>query len=228
MLRRAEAAAIPVCDAWRKSVDRFLADTGRQPSPDHVLILVDRSAGYRPGNVRWVSKSERQQFVAHARRIRFRGQEMSLSAWARELGILPATLRDRLSRMPVEKALSTGERIAPESVAQSRRKSSRHKWVYHRKSDGRWEARYKLDGRLLYLGIYPKEAQAAAAVTRKQIEVQAEKTAATIRRRHKSRSREWTVSRLRGLVDDVSTAVNTTREAGLRPEKRRRVKCSSG
>jgi hypothetical protein len=41
-----------VCPEWRSFV-RFLADVGRRPSPDHMLVRIDKGAGFGPTNVEW-------------------------------------------------------------------------------------------------------------------------------------------------------------------------------
>jgi hypothetical protein len=42
---------IVVCDAWRGSFERFLADVGRKPTPQHCLDRRDNDGHYEPGNV---------------------------------------------------------------------------------------------------------------------------------------------------------------------------------
>jgi hypothetical protein len=51
---------IKVCDEWRNSFEKFLADMGQRPSPDHSPDRIDNTKGYFPGNVRWATKEEQR------------------------------------------------------------------------------------------------------------------------------------------------------------------------
>lgn len=51
---------VKICLAWRTSFWIFLHEMGPKPSPSHTLERIDDNYGYRPGNVRWATKSEQQ------------------------------------------------------------------------------------------------------------------------------------------------------------------------
>lgn len=85
---------ISVCDAWR-SFPQFLSDMGERP-PEKSLDRVDNSLGYSKSNCRWATRSEQGLNCRHNRIVELHGVSKPLTAWARELGIHPETLRSRL------------------------------------------------------------------------------------------------------------------------------------
>jgi hypothetical protein len=87
-----------VCRRWRESFDSFYGDMGTKPA-GHRLARLDVRKPYQPNNCRWVE---------FRRQITFRRQTRNRSQWARILGVTSECLRQRLSSMPVELALSRG------------------------------------------------------------------------------------------------------------------------
>lgn len=49
---------ISVCDAWLNSFDRFEADMGPRPSPEHSIDRINGNGNYEPGNCRWATMNE--------------------------------------------------------------------------------------------------------------------------------------------------------------------------
>lgn len=52
---------ITVCDQWRTSYQRFLADMGRKPDRLHSLDRIDVNGNYEPANCRWATASAQMQ-----------------------------------------------------------------------------------------------------------------------------------------------------------------------
>jgi hypothetical protein len=81
------ARGISVCDRWlgRGGFDRFLADVGPRPSPDHSLDRKNNDGNYEPGNVQWATRIEQ----ANNRRgsVTYGGRTLSLKQWSREVGL---------------------------------------------------------------------------------------------------------------------------------------------
>ena len=72
----------------------FLADVGPRPFPKAGLERIDPAGPFGPGNVRWAD-TRPCRLLTHA------GRTLSITRWARELNIRPATLRARLhDRLP--------------------------------------------------------------------------------------------------------------------------------
>jgi hypothetical protein len=99
-----------LCGRWLSFV-KFLADVGRRPGPDHILVRLNKARQYAPSNVCWLRKSK-----AMARRrsiyITYRGQTLSISGWARRLGITSQAMHERIAQCkrrgaPLSEALTT-------------------------------------------------------------------------------------------------------------------------
>jgi len=52
---------ISVCDSWMNSVEAFLKDMGRRPSPQHSIDRKNNDGNYEPGNCRWAIQSEQNR-----------------------------------------------------------------------------------------------------------------------------------------------------------------------
>ena len=95
---------ISVCDRWRDFA-LFLADMG-EPPEGMTLDRIDNALGYEPANCRWATRTEQQMNRRNNRVIECRGRVLPLTAWAREAGIKPESLRHRLrAGWPVERAI---------------------------------------------------------------------------------------------------------------------------
>jgi hypothetical protein len=103
---------IAVCGRWRQNFAAFLADVGFRPGPGYTLDRIDSNGDYEPGNCRWATQVEQQNNRRDNHVITFGGVSKTLSEWARDLGIAPATLQTRINRRgwSLERALSGLER----------------------------------------------------------------------------------------------------------------------
>lgn len=98
---------IMICERWQ-SFENFIADMGPRPSPRHSLDRKDNNGHYEPGNCRWATKIEQDNNRRTNRLIEFGGRTLSITQWARELGVHPVTLHIRLKNgWTVEKTLTT-------------------------------------------------------------------------------------------------------------------------
>lgn len=101
-------AGVTVCERWKGhgGFERFLADVGPRPSRRATLDRVNRTLGYFPGNVRWISV--RMQNINHgnvidARRYEATGPDdgrlsLTIAEWSDLLGVKADTLRCRLRK----------------------------------------------------------------------------------------------------------------------------------
>jgi DNA-directed RNA polymerase specialized sigma24 family protein len=99
---------VKVCKRWYSFI-AFLKDVGPKPSPAHSLDRYpDRNGDYKPGNVRWATARQQANNRDTTVFITFKGECLSVSDWARKLGLKVSTLQKRIRKrkMPLEKALT--------------------------------------------------------------------------------------------------------------------------
>lgn len=96
---------IKIAEQWLNSFEVFLADIGKRPSAKHSIDRINVNGNYEPGNVRWATKQQQMRNRRDNRFITFGGRTQALKDWAGEIGIEESTLRYRLSRWPLERAL---------------------------------------------------------------------------------------------------------------------------
>ena len=87
-----------VCKRWR-SFENFIADMGEPPKEKRVLMRIDGTAPYKPGNCQWSSGS-----ATHL--LAYGGRAMTKKEWAREIGLSRQALHERLKKMPLSEALT--------------------------------------------------------------------------------------------------------------------------
>ena len=103
-----------LCERWA-DFEAFDKDVPEPPSNEHTIERIDNNKGYEPGNVTWATFAEQHRNQSNCRWIEFNGKCQLLTDWAKELGITDSTLYGRLTRWPLEKALTlpNGSRVMP-------------------------------------------------------------------------------------------------------------------
>ena len=99
---------IVVCERWRDSFAAFVADMGDPPTRHHTIERVDNSGNYEPANCRWATRQEQNNNTRRNHLVSYQGVTRTISEWAKAIGIRPALLQARLSRLgwPVSRALT--------------------------------------------------------------------------------------------------------------------------
>ncbi len=68
---------------------------GEPPTPQHTIERIDNDKGYSPDNCRWATRYDQSNNRCDTRFIEFAGKRMSISNWAKETGMLRATINYR-------------------------------------------------------------------------------------------------------------------------------------
>lgn len=108
---------ITVCQGWML-VSNFIRDMGERPQ-GRSIDRIDNNKGYWCGkceecvqfgrslNCRWATQAEQMSNTRRTHLLTFQGQTMSVTQWAKEIGITRDALYSRLSKgWPIEKVLS--------------------------------------------------------------------------------------------------------------------------
>jgi hypothetical protein len=102
---------IAVCEHWRK-FERFLADVGLRPSPDHTLGRIDVNRNYEPGNAHWETQEEQANNRRNSRFLTYRKRTLTITQWARLLQCGADTLSKRFDAgWPIHRILKTPVRV---------------------------------------------------------------------------------------------------------------------
>ncbi len=97
---------IQVCERWM-SFENFLLDMGRKPSAGHSIERRESDGHYCPDNCIWATRREQNSNTRRNTFLTLGGRSMTISDWARELNVMPATICKRLKRgWPLERALA--------------------------------------------------------------------------------------------------------------------------
>lgn len=96
---------IKVCERWL-SIENFISDMGR-PDEDQSIDRIDNDGNYEPGNCRWASRKQQNRNKNSNRVLTLDGKSMTLIEWAESLGIEQSSLRERLKKWTLRKALTT-------------------------------------------------------------------------------------------------------------------------
>lgn len=99
---------ITVCDRWNNDFSAFREDVGEPPTPQHSLDRIDNDDGYRPGNVRWATRTEQARNRRTNRLIEWHGVTKTLVEWGEITGITSDVLSARLKAgCDVNEAMTT-------------------------------------------------------------------------------------------------------------------------
>ena len=99
------ARGIKVCKEWEKSYETFLKDMGEKPD-GYTIERIDNNKGYSKDNCKWATPKEQAKNRRTNINITFNGETHNISEWAIIIGISPSSLKKRLIRYTLEKALS--------------------------------------------------------------------------------------------------------------------------
>ena len=95
--QRYGARGIAMCERWRHSFAAFLADMGRSPE-GHTLERTNNDGHYEPGNCKWVPRAAQAVNKSNSRVLTHDGKTLTVSQWARVIGINEGSIRRRLER----------------------------------------------------------------------------------------------------------------------------------
>jgi hypothetical protein len=99
---------IKVCQRWQESFTAFLEDMGRKPSPKHSIDRINGDGDYCPENCRWATAREQNNHLSSRRELTVNGVTLSVSDWARRLGVKPNMLYMRIKKgWDAERIVST-------------------------------------------------------------------------------------------------------------------------
>src|SRR5262249_5553013 len=98
---------IKVCERWFNNFGNFYAEMGPRPA-GCSLDRIDNDGHYEPSNCRWATRKQQNDNKQQTRWLTFNGKTQTLMAWAKELGLPPNSLRNRINDgWDVERALTT-------------------------------------------------------------------------------------------------------------------------
>lgn len=77
---------IVVCERWLDSLENFIADVGKRPSPKHSIERIDNDGNYEPDNVCWATKETQQNNTRRNIKALYNGEMLSIAQIARRSG----------------------------------------------------------------------------------------------------------------------------------------------
>lgn len=100
---------IAICDRWRNSFEAFLADMGERPGSGFSIDRIDNDGNYEPGNCRWATDDIQSTNKRNNHLIEHDGVRLTLSEWARKIGVHRHTISNRLNAgLPIDQVLAPG------------------------------------------------------------------------------------------------------------------------
>lgn len=95
--KRYGARGIYVCERWRNSFPAFFSDMGKRPSSKHSIDRIDNNGPYSAENCRWATRVVQNNNRSTNRHLTYNGHTMTVTQWARTIGINYFTLNHRLN-----------------------------------------------------------------------------------------------------------------------------------
>lgn len=86
---------IEVCIQWL-DFKNFISDMGMKPTARHQLERINTNGNYEPSNCRWATRLEQANNTRRNRMLSFAGFTLTMSEWARQLGVSYYALRSRM------------------------------------------------------------------------------------------------------------------------------------
>jgi hypothetical protein len=88
------ARRIKVCQRWQESFEQFAKDVGTPSNDQALLVRVNDSKGYSPGNCRWATRGELNQ--SRTLIIEHNGERLRIDEWAARLGLSQQAISRRI------------------------------------------------------------------------------------------------------------------------------------
>jgi len=100
---------ITVCKEWKNNFATFFSNMGHRPSSKHTIERINNNYGYSQNNCKWATRQEQGNNSRHNNNLTLYEWTLSLSNWARFVGLKRATLSNRIhkSGWPPAKAIFT-------------------------------------------------------------------------------------------------------------------------
>lgn len=95
---------IVVCTEWNNSFERFLADMGPRPSPEHTLDRIDTNGPYSRANCQWATLKQQVENKRNRIWLIYQGKSMLLVDAAKIAGVKYRTAVERFHRgVPIDR-----------------------------------------------------------------------------------------------------------------------------
>jgi len=97
-----------LCKRWHK-FEKFYMDMIKDWKPGLQIDRKDNNKGYSPDNCRWVTPEQQQNNRRNNHLLTYKGKSMTISQWARKIGLSPNTLERRINKYgwTTEEAITT-------------------------------------------------------------------------------------------------------------------------
>lgn len=98
---------IKICDEWLNDYGAFRTWAMANGYQQGLTIdRIDNDGNYCPENCRWATRKEQNNNTSQNRRISFDGLTLTVTEWAKKIGITQQALQKRLNNWSLERALT--------------------------------------------------------------------------------------------------------------------------